>query len=130
MSSEGKITWPATPKTITEEKYLDRYGCVVSGLSAYILRDETIKKAEFLNYDESTGLYSFEYTLNVGSGSNAGATYYVLHEMKTNAGTKTYAEFESAVMTVFMDENWTVKKIESRARYKVPLLGGVNCDEK
>ncbi len=130
LSSEGKITWPATPKTITEEKYLDRYGCVANGLSAYILRDETIKKAEFLNYDESTGLYSFEYTLNVGSGSNAGATYYVLHEMKTNAGTKTYAEFESAVMTVFMDENWTVRKIESRARYKVPLLGGVNCDEK
>ena len=130
LSSISKVNSWGEPKNFKREKdkseeeaqnrYLARYGCIGNGMSAYILRAETIKSAKYLGRDED-GNYNFEYNLNV-SNSADGACYCILKEMKTNAGTENFATFESAKLVVTMDANWVVKQIENDCKYSVPKV--------
>lgn len=124
ITALDNVVWSGTASRVTESAFNDRYGCRGDELSSYILNDETILNARYDGYDESTGLYSFTYELD-----NVKATYYILHEMRTNAGTKKFPAFEKAVVTVTMNADWQVYSFSTDCVYKVALFGGVSCVE-
>ena len=124
VKSADDVTWAEGAQTLSEDAFNERYGCIGNELCGYILKDETILNAEYLGYDENSGLYTFAYDLDV-----VGATYFVLHEMKTNAGTAKYPEFIKARIIVAMNDEWRVATLTTDCEYKVALLGGVNCKE-
>ena len=124
ITALDNVVWSGTASRVTESAFNDRYGCRGDELSSYILNDETILNARYDGYDESTGLYSFTYELD-----NVKATYYMLHEMRTNAGTKKFPAFEKAVVTVTMNADWQVYSFSTDCVYKVALFGGVSCVE-
>ena len=49
--------------------------------------------------------------------------------MRTSSGSKNFAEFKKAVITVSMDENWVVYSIKTDCAYNVPIAGNTPCKE-
>ena len=49
--------------------------------------------------------------------------------MRTSSGSKNFAEFKKAVITVSMDENWAVYSIKTDCAYNVPIAGNTPCKE-
>lgn len=130
LSSIKKVNSWGDPKNFKRDKdkseeeaqnrYLSRYGCLGTGMSSYILREETITSAKYSGRDDD-GNYVFEYDLNISNSEN-GACYCILQEMRTNAGTENFATFKSAKLIVTMDGNWVVKRIENKCHYSVPKV--------
>lgn len=124
ITSIDQFSFGDTASRVSKAAFEDRYGCRGTEMSSYILNDETIVSAVYNGYDEATGLYSFTYALD-----NDAATYFILHEMRTNAGTKKFPSFEKALVTVTMNAEWKVHSFETDCVYKVALFGGVSCTE-
>ena len=124
ITSIDQFSFGDTASRVSKAAFEDRYGCCGTEMSSYILNDETIVSAVYNGYDEATGLYSFTYALD-----NDAATYFILHEMRTNAGTKKFPSFEKALVTVTMNAEWKVHSFETDCVYKVALFGGVSCTE-
>lgn len=125
VNSVSDMAWPSgAPTELNKEEFVNRYGQRGNGLSGYILNDETIVSATFDGYDEQSGLYTFSYVLD-----NQKATAYLLYEMRTNSGSKNFATFQKAVITVSMDENWVVHTLSTDCEYNVPIAGGTPCKE-
>lgn len=125
VNSVNNVEWSdAAPNTLTKEAFLNRYGQRGNGLTGYILNDETILSSSYDGYDEQSGLYTFTYTLD-----NDKSPAYLLYEMRTNSGSKNFAEFKKAVITVSMDENWVVYSIKTDCAYNVPIAGNTPCKE-
>lgn len=119
------VAWSDSATRITRAAFEDRYGTAGGELSGYILNDDTIVSSVYDGYDEVAGLHSFTYMLD-----NTKATYYVLHEMRTNAGITKFPSFEKAVVTVTMDDEWKVRSFTTDCVYRVALFGGVSCTER
>lgn len=124
ITSIDRFSFGDTASRVSKTAFEDRYGCRGTEMSSYILNDETIVSAVYNGYDEASGLYSFTYELD-----NDAATYFILHEMKTNAGTKKFPAFKKAVVTVTMNADWQVYSFSTDCVYKVALFGGVDCVE-
>ena len=125
VNSVNNVEWSdSAPNTLTKEAFLNRYGQRGNGLTGYILNDETILSSSYDGYDEQSGLYTFTYTLD-----NDKAPAYLLYEMRTSSGSKNFAEFKKAVITVSMDENWAVYSIKTDCAYNVPIAGNTPCKE-
>ena len=126
VKAADDVIWKEDAPFITDEKgYNSRYGCRGTGLSLYILNDETIKECAFVGKDEETGYYSFSYVLD-----NEKATPQILYEMKNNSGSKNFAIFSKAKITVTMDENWLIHSLETDCAYDVPIAGNTPCKER
>lgn len=125
VNSVSDMEWPnGAPTELNKEEFVNRYGQRGNGLTGYILNDETIVSATFDGYDEQSGLYTFTYVLD-----NQKATAYLLYEMRTNSGSKNFATFQKAVITVSMDANWVVHTLTTDCEYNVPIAGGTPCKE-
>lgn len=125
VNSVSDMDWPNdAPTELSKEEFVNRYGQRGNGLTGYILNDETIVSATFDGYDEQSGLYTFTYVLD-----NQKATAYMLYEMRTNSGSKNFATFQKAVITVSMDANWVVHTLTTDCEYNVPIAGGTPCKE-
>jgi len=122
VKSVTDVTWKNTARKVSKSTYDETYGYHFAGLTGYILNDKTILNAELEK--EENGIYTYRYTLDIEL-----APYYVLYEMRTNAGTKGFATFTKAEIVVEMDENWIIKTLSTDCKYKVPMLGGVPCEE-
>lgn len=116
------VTWKNTARKVSKETYDETYGYHFAGLTGYILNDETILSATLEK--EENGIYTYRYVLD-----EKVAPYYVLYEMRTNAGTKGFATFEKAEIVVEIDENWQLQTLSTDCKYNVPMLGGVPCEE-
>ena len=125
VNSVNSVEWSdSAPNTLTKEAFLNRYGQRGNGLTGYILNDETILSSSYDGFDEQSGLYTFTYTLD-----NDKSPAYLLYEMRTNSGSKNFAEFNKAVISVSMDENWVVYSIKTDCAYNVPIAGSTPCKE-
>lgn len=122
ISSLDNIEWQNTASKITEQSFKDMFGYIPTGLTGYVLNDNTILDAQEVS--EEDGLYTFRYTLDTTV-----APYFVLYEMRTSAGTKGFPTFQEANLIVTMDDNWQVKTVTTDCRYKVAMLGGLECKE-
>lgn len=116
------VTWKNTARKVTEQTYYETYGYRFNAITGYILNDKTITDAYLES--ENDGVYTYRYVLDAAT-----APYYVLFEMRTNAGTKGFASFSKAEIVVEMDQNWQIKTLSTDCQYKVPMLGGVECTE-
>ncbi len=116
------VSWKDTAQKLSKDAFLNKYGYRSDGLTGYILNDKTIIGAELEK--EENGVYTFRYALDT-----AVAPYYVLYEMRNNAGTKGFGSFIRAEVIVEMDSDWRVISFATDCEYKVPILGGVNCKE-
>ncbi len=122
ITSTSVIKWADTAQKFTEDAFLDKFGHRSDALTGYILNDETIVDARI----ESTenGLYSYRYILDINT-----APARMLREMKANSGMSNYSTFEKAEIVVTMDADWQVKSLRTDCKYKVPMLGGLDCVE-
>lgn len=123
------VTYTDDVKVVGESAFEDRYGCIGNELCGYLLRDDTIIAAAYEGYDEESGLYTFSYQLDVSPDK---AVYYILSEMKTNAGADKYPEFVRAKIIVSMTDDWRVATLTTDCEYKVVLPvfpNGVTCKE-
>ncbi len=123
MKSIDDITWGNEASKISEESFLSLYGYVPNGISGYIVTDDTILSSKYLG--EENGIYGFEYTLDTQK-----ATTRLKYEMRTMAGTKSFPNFNSVILTVYMDKQWNIVKTTTNCSYEVDMLGGVTCSEK
>lgn len=125
VKAADDVIWKEDAPAITDEKgYNARYGCRGTGLSLYILNDETINEAAYVGRDDD-GYYSFSYVLD-----NDKATPQILYEMRNNSGSKNFATFSKAKITVSMDENWVIHSFETDCEYNVPIAGNTPCKER
>lgn len=122
VSGVENVTWQNTARKVSKETYDETYGYHFAALTGYILNDETILSATLEKAEN--GIYTYRYVLD-----EKVAPYYVLYEMRTNAGTKGFATFEKAEIVVEIDENWQLQTLSTDCRYNVPMLGGVPCEE-
>lgn len=125
VSSLTSATWKTTAKKYSKDGWFDKIGYRCNELTGYILNDDTIVDAKLEK--EENGIYTFRYVLDIEK-----APYYVLHEMRNNAGTDTFAKFEKAEIIVTMDKDWIVKTLTTDCEYKVTLnsvLQNMLCTE-
>ncbi|MCM1042589.1 MAG: hypothetical protein NC350_00020 [Corallococcus sp.] len=123
VNALDNVQWKDTAMPLSQKAYMDRYGHTSSELTGYILNDETIVQDELVSVDD--GVYTFRYVLD-----ETVAPYYMLYEMRTSAGVSKLPVFYSAELTLKMDSNWTVISLDTKASYKVALIGGVTCNEQ
>ncbi|MCM1289382.1 MAG: hypothetical protein NC132_01840 [Corallococcus sp.] len=114
VQSLNSATWKNTAKKYTKDGWFDKIGYRCNELTGYILNDGTILDATLEKIEN--GLYTFRYVLDTET-----APYYVLHEMRNNAGTEGFAKFEKCEIVVTMDKNWIVQTLTTDCRYKVTL---------
>lgn len=131
VKAVDNVVWQNSARRVSKETYDETYGYRFSELTGYILNDNTIKEA-YLESAEN-GVYRYRYILDEQT-----APYYVLFEMRNNAGLNTesnrkngkgFATFQQAEIIVEMDANWQIKTLSTDCKYKVPMLGGVDCEE-
>lgn len=118
-------TWKNTAKKYSKEGWDDKIGYRCNELTGYILNDDTILDAKLEK--EENGIYTFRYVLDIEK-----SPYYLLHEMRNNAGTDSFAQFVKAEIVVTMDKEWIVKTLTTDCEYKVTLnsvLQNVLCSE-
>lgn len=123
VNAIDKILWnDDTPFALSESSYLQRYGCRGNDLSSYLLTDDTIRESSYDGF--SDGLYRFSFVLD-----ETKAVPQILYEMKTNSGSKNFAIFTKATISVTMDENWLIRTFETDCAYNVPIAGNTPCQE-
>lgn len=125
VASLTSATWKNTAKKYTKDGWFDKIGYRCNELTGYILNDDTILDAKLEK--EENGIYTFRYVLDIEK-----SPYYVLHEMRNNAGTDTFAQFVKAEIVVTMDKDWIVKTLTTDCEYKVTLnsvLQNMLCTE-
>lgn len=112
VNSLTDVTWSDTVKKLDKNSFFERYGSDASGLTAYIINDETVVDYEYA-YDETEKLYTFTYTLD-----NEKSTYYIKREMMTNASSDVAPVFEKIKLIIEMDDLWQVKTLTTDCAYK------------
>jgi len=125
VNALDSATWKNTAKKYTKDGWFDKIGYRCNELTGYILNDDTIIDAALEK--EENGIYTFRYALDIEK-----SPYYLLHEMRNNAGTDTFAQFVKAEIVVTMDKDWIVKTLTTDCEYKVTLnsvLQNVLCTE-
>lgn len=122
VKAVDNVVWQNTAKRVSKQTYEETYGYRFSELTGYILNDNTITNAYFESCEN--GVYKYRYVLDCET-----APYFVLYEMRTNAGTKGFGTFTQAEIIVEMDGDWQIKTLTTDCKYKVPMLGGVECEE-
>lgn len=124
VNSLTDVTWKDSVNTLDKNSFLERYGSDASGLTAYLINDETVIDCA-CEYDEASGLYTFAYTLD-----NEKSTYYIKREMMTNANSKVAPEFSKVKLIIEMDSLWQVKTLTTDCAYKATSMGmTADCTE-
>ncbi len=124
VNSLSDVTWGDSVVTLDKNAFLERYGSDASGLTAYVISDETVIDCTY-EYDEASELYTFTYTLD-----NEKSTYYIKREMMTNASSKVAPEFSKVKLIIEMDSLWQVKTLTTDCAYKATSMGmTADCTE-
>lgn len=122
VKDANNIAWANTAQKFSDEDFIGKFGHRSDGLTGYILNDETITDARVEKIEN--GLYSYRYVLDINT-----APARMLYEMKANSGMSKFSTFEKAEIVVTMDADWQVKSLRTDCKYKVPMLGGLDCVE-
>ena len=122
VKDANRINWSDTAQKFSNEDFIAKFGHRSDALTGYILNDETITDARVEKIEN--GLYSYRYVLDINT-----APVRMLYEMKANSGMSDFSTFEKAEIVVTMDANWQVKSLRTDCKYKVPMLGGLDCVE-
>lgn len=124
VTAIDNVVWSDTAEKYSAEAYGELIGYRGDGLTGYILNDYTITSGVLESCEN--GIYTFRYVLDVEK-----APYYLLYEMRHNAGSDRFATFSKAEIVVTMDENFVVKTLTTDCEYKASAMGltDVPCTE-
>lgn len=113
-------TWDTT-KTYLKEDFLRDYGCEPFAITKYMINDQTIKSSDMSKDESGNYLLTFELTDFENSAAN------MIREIKTQSGAKEYPSFDQIKITVTMDSDWTVIKIQTEENYKIKMFISLTC---
>lgn len=124
VNSLTDVTWKDSVNTLDKNSFLKRYGTDASGLTSYVINDETVIDCGY-EFDKASGLYTFTYTLDCEK-----STYYIKREMMTNAGSDVPPVFGRVKLMITMDELWQVKTLKTDCAYEATSMGmTADCTE-
>lgn len=117
------VTWKNSATTYTEAEFMYKIGSRNTDLTGYVLNDLTILDA-YLESAEND-MYTFRYKLDVNT-----APFFVLYEMRNNAGSSKFATFYKAELVITMDSNYYIQTLTTDCKYKAASMGlHVDCTE-
>lgn len=113
--------WNDNIEEIDKDNYKNSYGREPYEISKYIINADTIESEELVSNEN--GLYTFKFSLKPEASNN------IQFEIKTLSDSPDYPVFSYINLTVVMDSNWIIKKIESSEEYKITIkvLGKITC---
>lgn len=122
--SGNDVVWSDTINSMDEQTYRMRYGALPRELCKYIVNDETILSYETVSAVEGGDEFVYSFILNESK-----STLNYKQEMKTMAGASVAPTFESVKLTIYIDNEWNVRKIISEDVYNIaiPVLGSLKC---
>lgn len=107
---------------LSKDKYLELYGNTPFGITNYILNEHTIINARITNDGEN-------YILKFDVEPSLGGMKYQ-REVATMAGADNLPTFEAISVAMKINSAWQVLQIDATEKYKLPIMGGLNCTVK
>lgn len=116
--SESGADWQGI-NAYSKQKFVDLYGQTPFGFTNYCLNEYSVASAEVLSEGDE---YVYRYVLDPEIGPKKYA-----RETATLGGASSDPVFSSSEITVTMDQNWVVSRVECTDAYRIDIMGGLNC---
>ena len=108
----------AEMESITEEKYLERYGWLPHNAFGYVIKDSTYLEDPIM---VDNGNNTYKITINLNPESEA--PFYYKREIATNAAASEDPVFEKINIIMTIDEDFKIKEVKFNEGYKVKAYG-------
>ena len=123
ITSLDDVVWEDKPTNYSRDDFLTLFGNLFFDFSQYILNDTSVLEADLISKDNNE--IKVKYTLDT--------TYSPINyrrEIKTMSGSKDLPEFISVALTVTMNKDWEILKVESEESYYVNVFGSIKTTGK
>ncbi len=104
-------------KVFTEKDYVFNYGSIPYAACNYLIRENTIASSEF-TFDRSTGFYKVHLVLDP-----VPASINMIKNMAAMSGTEVTYKDGLIDYTVYMNEDFTIRKVTVLEKYTVKAMG-------
>lgn len=104
-------------KVFTEKDYVFNYGSIPYAVCNYLIRENTIASSEF-TFDQSTGFYKVHLVLDP-----VPASINMIKNMAAMSGTEVTYKDGLIDYTVYMNEDFTIRKVTVLEKYTVKAMG-------